>query len=95
MTSFRRFALAGTLALALGSAFTGLANAAAAGGGGGGGGGAGGGGGGEAAGHISVPTSSAVAPQRGRGGPATGATIDHQYCGYQLLRGHFCDVIRR
>ncbi len=92
MTNFRKFALTGALALALGSAFTGLANAQAAGGNGGGGGG----GASDIASAIDTPVTHANVPggpTYGRGGSAPQAREFN--CGYQLLRGRYCDPVRR
>jgi hypothetical protein len=93
MTNFRKFALTGALALALGSAFTGLANAQAA---GGNGGGAGGGGATDIAIAVDSPVTHANVP----GGPThsrgNGTTQAREYnCGYQLVRGRYCEPTRR
>jgi hypothetical protein len=93
MTNFRKFALTGALALALGSAFTGLANAQAA---GGNGGGAGGGGATDIAIAVDPSISHAVNPGGPTYGRGNGATQAREYtCGYQLFRGRYCEQTRR
>jgi uncharacterized membrane protein len=90
MTNFRKFALTGALALALGSAFTGLANAQAAGGNGGGGGG----GASDIASAIDTPVTHATVPGgQTRGGNAPQARESR--CGFELLRGRYCEPARR
>jgi len=90
MTNFRKFALTSALALALGSAFTGLANAQAAGGGGGGGGG----GASDIAATVEAPVTHATVP----GGPTRGGNAPQareMNCGYELFRGRYCEPTRR
>jgi hypothetical protein len=93
MTNFRKFALTGALALALGSTFSGLASAQSA---GGNGGGAGAGGATDIAIAVDPGISHAVAPggpTYGRGSAAPQAREYH--CGYQLFRGRYCEPTRR
>jgi hypothetical protein len=86
MTNFRKFALTGALALALGSAFTGLANAQAAGGNGGGAS--------DIASAIDTPVTHATVPGgQTRGGNAPQARESR--CGFELLRGRYCEPARR
>lgn len=90
MTNLRKLALTGALALALGSAFTGLANAQSAGGGGGGAGG----GGGDIAAAVETPVTHATTP----GGPSRGGSTQQARefnCGYELFRGRYCEPTRR
>lgn len=90
MTNLRQFALAGALALAIGSAFSGMASAQSAGGGGGGGdGGAG------AGGFIETPSQIPqinLPPGRARY-DRQGREATFELCRYELIRGRFCEAI--
>lgn len=90
MTAFRKFAVAGALALAIGSAMTGIASARGGGGGGGGGGGAGG----DAGLFVDTAPITTAAGRGGRGQTSPAAARETTVCHVDVYRNTTCERVR-